>query len=67
MSDYSLFRLEPVHVRGKGEVVPKGYVSESQRDLMEAAQMGQGSAVCNSGGRGDVAPSTPQDPWGDLR
>lgn len=68
MSDYSLFRLEPVNVMGKGAVAPKGYISPALRELMEAAQRGtgQGLPIPADDGQRDT-PGTPQDPWGDLR
>ena len=74
MSDpYRLFAMQPVHVRGKGEVAPKGYVSDAQRELMEAAQRGQGHTPCNF--HGAIDPDTPgntldpwsKEAWGDLR
>ena len=73
MSDpYRLFAMQPVHVRGKGEVAPKGYVSDAQRELMEAAQRGQGSNVGQTHNRTPDAPGNTLDPWskeawGDLR
>lgn len=72
MSDpYRLFAMQPVHVRGKGEVVPKGHVSDAQRDLMEAAQRGTGNTLKTFEGRSDT-PNITLDPWskeawGDLR
>lgn len=73
MSDYSLFRLEPIHVRGKGEVAPKGYISPALQEMMDAAQRGVGTGlpVQTSHGEGDT-PTTSPDPWskeawGDLR
>lgn len=74
MSDpYRLFAMQPVHVRGKGEVAPKGHVSDAQRDMMEAAQRGVGAGLPRETytGRPDT-PGTPLDPWsqeawGDLR
>jgi hypothetical protein len=74
MSDpYRLFAMQPVHVRGKGEVAPKGHVSDAQRDLMEAAQRGQGAGITTD--NFSVVSDTPNitlDPWskeawGDLR
>lgn len=65
---YSLFRLQPINVHGKGEVAPEGYVSDAQRELMEAAQRGAGAGntPCNFHGVTGT-PDTPPDPWGDLR
>lgn len=65
---YSLFRLQPIHVHGKGEVAPEGYVSDAQREMMEAALGGTGaelSTETSSGQSNAPAPST--DPWRDLR
>lgn len=65
---YSLFRLHPIHVHGKGEVAPEGYVSDAQREMMEAAQRGAGEAntLQTLQGKSDT-PATTSDPWGDLR
>jgi hypothetical protein len=66
---YSLFRLHPIHVHGKGEVAPEGYVSDAQREMMEAAQRGAGAKEhpSNFGGCSSDTPATTSDPWGDLR
>ena len=65
---YSLFRLQPVHVHGKGEVAPDGYVSDAQREMMEADQRGAGDALPTQSLRGLTDTPTPtSDPWGDLR
>lgn len=65
---YSLFRLEPIHVHGKGEVAPEGYVSDAQREMMEAAQRGAGVGIPRETSPGLTdTPSTTSDPWGDLR
>lgn len=65
---YSLFRLQPINVHGKGEVAPEGYVSDAQRELMEAAQRGAGAGITgkNFAGVIDPATNTQPDPWGDL-
>lgn len=64
---YSLFRLQPINVHGKGEVAPEGYVSDAQRELMEAAQRGAGAGNTRKKFTGVIAtPDTPPDPWGDL-
>lgn len=70
---YSLFRLHPIHVHGKGEVAPEGYVSDAQREMMEAAQRGAGAVSPRkvTGGKSDTPDTSPdpwsQDAWGDLR
>jgi len=70
---YSLFRLEPIHVHGKGEVAPEGYVSDAQRELMEDAQRGAGVELPakvwggNSGTPGTSPDPWSKDAWGDLR
>ena len=65
---YSLFRLQPINVHGKGEVAPDGYVSDAQRELMEAAQSGAGDAIPTNTLRGySDAAATQPDPWGDLQ
>ena len=63
---YSLFRLAPIHVHGKGEVAPEGYVSDAQCEMMEAAQTGQGPGKCMPEIQ-EGTPTAPADPWGDLR
>lgn len=68
MSAYSLYAVQPIHVRGKGEVAPKGYVSDAQRELMEAAQRGgTGNTLETFEGNSHNPDCTSQDPWGDLR
>ena len=68
MSDYSLFRLDPVHVRGKGEVAPKGYISPALQAMMDAAQAGAGELPGQTfAGNSDTPDGTPKDAWGDLR
>lgn len=68
---YSLFRLQPIHVHGKGEVAPEGYVSDAQRELMEAASRacGDQSGVMEHPMKfmgSSASTDTPPDPWGDL-
>jgi hypothetical protein len=64
---YSLFRLHPIHVHGKGEVAPEGYVSDAQREMMEAAQRGAGGKCLPEPQANTNSPATTSDPWGDLR
>lgn len=66
---YSLFRLQPINVHGKGEVAPEGYVSDAQREMMEAAHggAGAGNTPDNLSGATGTATAPSTDPWGDLR
>lgn len=65
---YSLFRLQPIQVHDKGEVAPEGYVSDAQREMMDAAQRGAGTGNTLRTCKGNAeTPATTSDPWGDLR
>jgi hypothetical protein len=69
MSDtYRYFNPQPVYVSGKGWVEPKGYISDADREMMEAAQRGTEPGITTQSLQGNSdTPTPPQDdPWADL-